>query len=356
VADAALPSSPLDHGPHPKPAEARRRDRPAGRRSAPVLQDSVHDARLSDHNLGMARVFVTRALPGDALDRLRGAHDVTVWDGAMPPDPAVLREAVADADGLLCLLTDRVDGALLDAAPRLRAIANYAVGTDNIDLTLTRARGIDVGVTPDVLTEATADLAFALLLAAARRLPEAAADARDGAWRTWEPSGWLGADVFGAALGIVGFGRIGRAVALRAEGFRMSVRSTADTDLDELLAGSDFISLHCPLTPRTRHLIDAAALARMRPTAILVNTARGGVVDQAALIAALQDGEIAGAAIDVTDPEPPPPGDPIYTAPNLLVVPHIGSATRTARARMTELAVENLLAGLDGRPMPHPAG
>jgi glyoxylate reductase len=303
----------------------------------------------------MARVFVTRALPGDALDRLRGAHDVTVWDGAMPPEPAALREAVADADGLLCLLTDRVDGALLDAAPRLRAIANYAVGTDNIDLTLTRARAIDVGVTPDVLTEATADLAFALLLAAARRLPEAAADARDGAWRTWEPSGWLGADVYGAALGIVGFGRIGRAVARRAEGFRMSVRSTADTDLDELLAGSDFISLHCPLTPRTRHLIDAAALARMRPTAILVNTARGGVVDQAALIAALHAGEIAGAAIDVTDPEPPPPGDPIYAAPNLLVVPHIGSATRTARARMTELAVENLLAGLDGRPMPHPA-
>jgi glyoxylate reductase len=266
-----------------------------------------------------------------------------------------LREAVADAEGLLCLLTDRVDGALLDAAPRLRAIANYAVGTDNIDLTLTRARGIPVGVTPDVLTEATADLAFALLLAAARRLPQAAADARDGAWRTWEPARWLGAEVDGAALGIVGYGRIGRAVARRAGGFRMTVRSTADTELDELLAGSDFVSLHCPLTPRTRHLIDAAALRRMRPTAILVNTARGGVVDQAALIDALNAGEIAGAAIDVTAPEPPPPDDPVFTTPNLLVLPHIGSATRTARARMTELAVENLLAGLDGRPMPHPA-
>jgi glyoxylate reductase len=303
----------------------------------------------------MASVFVARALPGDSLERLRSAHEVTVWDRELPPEPAVLRERVAEAEGLLCLLTDRVDGALLDAAPRLRAIANYAVGTDNIDLELTRARGIAVGVTPDVLTEATADLAFALLLAAARRLPEAAAAARDGAWRTWEPARWLGAEVDGAALGIVGFGRIGRAVARRAEGFRMSIRSTADTELDELLAESDFVSLHCPLTRRTRHLIDAAALRRMRPTAILVNTARGGVVDQAALIDALHAGEIAAAAIDVTDPEPPPPGDRIYTTPNLLVLPHIGSATHRARARMTELAVENLLAGLDGRPMPHPA-
>ena len=304
----------------------------------------------------MATVFVTRALPGDALQRLRAAHEVTVWDGALPPAPAVLREAVSGAEGLLCLLTDRVDAALLDAAPRLRAIANYAVGTDNIDLAEATARAIPVGVTPDVLTEAAADLAFALLLAAARRLPEAAAAAREGAWRTWEPAGWLGADVDGAALGIVGFGRIGRAVARRAAGFRMVVRSTADTPLQELLALSDFVSLHCPLTARTRHLIDAAALARMRPGAILVNTARGAVVDQDALIAALRGGVIAGAAIDVTDPEPPPPGDPIFQTPNLLVAPHIGSATRTARARMTELAVENLIAGLDGRAMPHPAG
>jgi glyoxylate reductase len=303
----------------------------------------------------MATVFVTRALPGGALERLRDKHAVTVWDGALPPTAAVLREALAGANGLLCLLTDRVDAALLDAAPKLRAIANYAVGTDNIDLELTAARGIPVGVTPDVLTEATADLAFALLLAAARRLPEAAAAAREGLWRTWEPAGWLGADVDGATLGIVGFGRIGRAVARRAEGFRMTIRSTADTPLQELLEGSDFISLHCPLTPRTHHLIDAAALARMRPNAILVNTARGGVVDQHALIEALGRGVIAGAAIDVTDPEPPPPDDPVFTTPNLIVAPHIGSATHTARARMTELAVENLLAGLDGRPMPHPA-
>ena len=303
----------------------------------------------------MGTIFVTRRLPGAAIERLRGEHLVRMWDGELPPEPAVLREAVADADGLLCLLTDRVDRALLDAAPRLRAIANYAVGTDNIDLPLVRERGIRVGVTPDVLTEATADLAFALLLAAARRLTEAAADAREGRWVTWEPAGWLGADVHGATLGIVGFGRIGRAVARRAEGFGMTVRSTADSTLDEVLTSSDFVSLHCPLTPATRHLIDAAALARMRPSAILVNTARGGVIDQGALVAALRRGALAAAAIDVTDPEPPLPGDPLYATPNLIVVPHIGSATRGARERMTELSVENLLAGLAGRAMPHPA-
>ena len=304
----------------------------------------------------MARVLVTRMLTGDALARLAAEHEVTVRDAPLPPSPEELRAAVADVDGLLCLLTERVDRDLLDAAPRLRAIANYAVGTDNIDLALTRERGIPVGVTPDVLTEATADLAFALLLAAARNLLAAAADARDGRWRTWEPAGWLGADVHGATLGIIGFGRIGRAVARRAEGFGMTIRTTAEATLDEVLTSSDFVSLHCPLTTATRHLIDSAALRRMRPTAILVNTARGGVVDQAALLEALRDGVIAGAAIDVTDPEPPPPGDPLFATPNLLVAPHIGSATRAARARMTELSVENLLAGLAGRPMPHPAG
>jgi glyoxylate reductase len=303
----------------------------------------------------MARVHVTRAVTGDALDRLRAEHEVTVWDCELPPSPEQLRAEVAGVDGLLCLLTERIDRELLDAAPQLRAIANYAVGTDNIDLAATRERAIPVGVTPDVLTEATADLAFALLLAAARNLTVAVEDARAGRWRTWEPAGWLGADVHGAALGIVGFGRIGRAMARRAEGFGMTVRSTADTPFEELLATSDFISMHCPLTTATRHLIDATALRRMRPSAILVNTARGGVVDQAALLAALRDGVIAAAAIDVTDPEPPPPGDPVFDTPNLLVAPHIGSATRSARARMTELSVENLLAALSGRPMPNPA-
>jgi glyoxylate reductase len=304
----------------------------------------------------VGHVFVTRALPGGALERLAEAHDVDVWPGDMPPTPDELRARAADADGLLTLLADRVDPDLLDAAPKLRAIANYAVGSDNIDLDAVRARGIAVGVTPGVLTEATADLAFALLLAAARRLPEAADAVRDGRWRTWEPAGWLGRDVHGATLAIVGAGRIGQAVARRARGFDKTVLTVGrDDDLHAALAQADFVSLHAPLTPATRGLIDAAALSAMKPTAILVNTSRGPVVDQAALAAALRDGTIAAAALDVTDPEPLPADDPLLEAPNLLVVPHIASATHATRERMADLAVDNLLEALAGRPMPHPA-
>ncbi len=301
----------------------------------------------------MARCFVTRQLPGAGLDRLRAEHDVEVWDGRLPPPHDELVARAATAAGMLTLLTDKIDAPLIERSPWLRAIANYAVGYDNIDVEAATARGIAVGNTPDVLTDATADLTFALLMAAARRLPEAIADARDGDWLTWEPARYLGAEVHGATLGIIGFGRIGRAVAERAGGFAMTVLHTPDIPAPELLARSDFVSLHVPLTPETHHLIDAAALARMRPTAILINTARGPIVDHDALRAALIDGRIAGAAIDVTDPEPLPPTDPLYAAPNLIITPHIASATRAARERMTDLAVENLLAGLDGRPMPH---
>jgi glyoxylate reductase len=301
-------------------------------------------------------VFVTRRLSGTALERLQGAHDVEVWPEPLPPTREQLAEHSRDAEGLLCLLTDSIDAELLDRCPRLRAIANYAVGSDNIDLAAAAARGIQVGVTPDVLTQATADLAFALLLAAARNLVSAAEAARSGVWRTWEPAGWLGADVAGATLGIIGYGRIGQAVARRARGFDMEVLHTRETPLDELLERSDFVSLHAPLTDATRHVIDAAALTRMKPSAILVNTARGPIVDQQALLAALDAGEIAAAALDVTDPEPPPPGDPILAHERLLVLPHIGSATHTTRAKMTELAVENLLAALAGERMPNPAG
>jgi glyoxylate reductase len=313
------------------------------------------ESRVED-NRTVARCLVTRRLPGDAVDRLAAEHEVDVWPGELPPSPAELRSRVAGAEGLLCLLTDRIDAALLDAAPRLRAIANYAVGTDNIDLDEARARGIPVGVTPDVLTDATADLAFALILAAARRLPEAHAAVRDGRWRTWEPCGWLGHDVHGATLVIVGPGRIGAAVRRRADGFSMRTLTVGrDDDLHAALARADIVSLHAPLTPATRHLIDAGALAALRPHAILVNTARGGLVDQAALATALHEGRLAAAALDVTDPEPLPPGDPLLAAPNLLVVPHIGSATHSARERMADLAVDNLLAALAGRPMPTPA-
>src|SRR4051794_20548562 len=258
---------------------------------------------------GMARVFVTRRLPFEALDRLREVHEVDEWPGERPPSADELRAGVAEAEGLLTLVTDRVDAAVLDAAPRLRAIANMAVGTDNIDLEAASARGIGVGNTPDVLTDATADLAFALLLALARRIVPGAAKVRDGEWRTWEPAGDLGADLAGATLGVIGSGRIGQAVARRAEGFGMEVihsSRSSGVPLEDLLVRADFVSVHTPLTPETRHLIDTGALARMKPTALLINTARGGVVDQDALRTALRGGEIAGAALDVTDPEPLP--------------------------------------------------
>jgi lactate dehydrogenase-like 2-hydroxyacid dehydrogenase len=302
----------------------------------------------------MSRCFVTRRLPGDALDRLIDAHEVDVWPGALPPEPAELRERAAGAEGLLALLTDTVDAALLDACPDLRVVSNYAVGTDNVDLEACRARGIAVGRTPDVLTAATADLTLALILAAARRLPEAQAAVHRGEWRTWEPARWLGLELEGATLLVVGPGRIGQAVARRAAGFGMDV-VLAGRDDPLPLEEADVVTLHCPLTPATRHLIDEAALARMKPTALLVNTARGPIVDTEALRRALHDGAIAGAALDVTDPEPLPAEHALLRAPNLLVLPHVGSATTRARARMTEIAVENLMAGLAGDPLPHPA-
>ena len=300
----------------------------------------------------MARCFVTRALPGPALDRLREAHDVEVWTGDLPPAPGDLRGALADAEGLLCLLTDRVDAPLLAAAPRLRAISNYAVGADNVDLAAAGERGIPVGVTPGVLTDATADLAMALLLAAARRLPEAAQAVRDGAWRTWEPQGWLGLELRGAVLAVVGFGRIGRAVAQRAEAFGMEILPVGrGDDLHAALASADAVSLHVPLTDATRRMLGREELAAMKPGAIVVNTARGALLDTQAVLRA----EHLTFALDVTDPEPLPPGDALLEAGHVLVVPHIGSATHAARERMSAVAVDNLLAGLDGRPLPHPA-
>jgi glyoxylate reductase len=305
----------------------------------------------------VARCYVTRELPGPALGRLREAHQVEVWPERVPPSYEELLEHVRDVEGLLSLLSDRIDAELIGSAPHLRAISNYAVGYDNIDLRAAAARDIPVGHTPDVLTDATADLAFALLLAAARRLPEGIDEVRTGESRTWEPAHNLGTDVHGATLGIVGFGRIGQAVARRASGFDMPVLHTdgrsGAAELADLLGRADFVSLHVPLTPETHHLIDAEALQRMQPTAILINTSRGGVVDQEALRRALHDGVIAGAALDVTDPEPLPPDDPLLSAPNLIVVPHIGSATRHTRERMADLAVDNLLAALAGEPMPH---
>ena len=311
-------------------------------------------------------VLVTRALPEGWLSRLDGRCRLLQGDADTPGFDPPLRAALPRADAILCLLTERIDAALLDRAPRLRVVSTMAVGVDHIDVAACTARGIPVGHTPDVLTEATADLAIALLLAVARRLPWAAADAREGRWSTWSPTGWLGADLHGASLGIVGLGKIGAAVARRAHGFGLrlsyaSPRARPELEeglglrrlpLPELLAGSDFVSLHVPLGPDTRHLIDARALRRMKPTAILINTARGPVVDPAALAEALHAGTIGGAALDVTDPEPLPPEHPLYACPNLLVLPHIGSATWGTRRRMAELAADNVLAGLEGRSLP----
>jgi glyoxylate reductase len=306
----------------------------------------------------MARIFITRRLPGDPHERIaREGHDVDVWEGELPPSPEELLARAKGAEGLVTLLTERVDGELLDALPNLKVVSNYAVGSDNIDLEAARERGIAVGVTPDVLTEATADLAWALMLAAARRIVEGAADVHAGRWRTWEPQGWIGHDVHGASLLVVGAGRIGQAVAKRGSGFDMRV-SVADIgdDLMAMLPEADFVSLHVPLTDSTRGLIGREQLAVMKRTAVLVNTARGPVIDRDALADALHAGLIGGAALDVTVPEPLPADDPLLRAPNLLVVPHIGSATKGARAAMTDRAVANLLAGLAGEPVPYPAG
>ena len=312
-------------------------------------------------------VFVTRDLPGDGLRRLREATDVDLWDGDLPPPREALLAGVRDADALLCLLTDAVDAELLDHAERLKIVSTMAVGYDHIDVDAATAHHVLVTNTPGVLTETTADLAFALLLAAARRLPESERAIRDGHWITWSPAFLLGRDIHGATLGIVGLGEIGQAVARRAQGFGMRILYSSRTPkpdverelgcspvtFDELLAQSDFVTVHVPLTPRTRHMFDAAAFDRMKETATFVNTSRGAVVVEADLQHALESHSIAAAAIDVAETEPVPKDSPSLRLPNLLVTPHIGSASVATRARMADMAVDNLLAALDGKQPPN---
>jgi len=312
------------------------------------------------------RVHCTRQLPGRVLERLRSEVALSVWEGAGAPDRRALREAVADADGLLCMLTDRVDESLLAAAPRLRAISSMSVGLDHVDLGAASRRGIPVGHTPGVLAETTADLAFALLLASARRLVEADRWLRDGGWtweKRWDPEGFLGPDLHGATLGVVGLGAIGRAVARRAEGFGMRVLGWSRSGrgpggvemvtLPRLLGESDFVTLHVALADETRGLLDAEALALMKPGSVLVNTSRGGIVDEQALVDALEAGRLAAAGLDVFEREPLDLQSPLLRAPNLTLTPHIGSASVATRIRMADLAVGNLLEGLAGRPMLH---
>lgn len=314
------------------------------------------------------RVLVTRVIPDEGLDAVRAACDVDLWEEELPPPREELLRRVAGVDGLLSLLTDTVDDELLDAAgPQLKVVSNFAVGFDNIDVPACTRRGIPAGNTPGVLTETTADLAFALLMAAARRIPEGVDYVRDGHWRTWGPMLLTGVDVHGATLGIVGFGRIGREMARRGRGFGMNVlyqdvhpATVAEeaelgarrVEMDELLAASDFVSLHVNLTDETHHLIDADALRAMKSSAVLVNTSRGPVVDPDALTNALREGEIFAAALDVTDPEPLPADHPLVSLPNCVVVPHIASASRVTRGKMAAMAAANLLAGLRGERLP----
>lgn len=313
----------------------------------------------------MSRIVVTRSIGVEALAPLAG-HDLWVWPEPRPIPSDVLAARAAPADGLLVVLTERVDAGLLAGCPRLRVVSQMAVGVDNIDLPACSARGIPVGHTPDVLTETTADTAWALLAAAVRRLAEGRDAVREGRWGDWQPDFLLGGDLHGSTLGIVGLGRIGTAVARRAAGFSMRVLYTGPTrkpsaeadlrvayrSLPELLAESDHVVITAPLTPATHHLIDASALALMRPDATLVNVSRGGLVDHDALAAALAAGTIGRAALDVTEPEPIPSGHPLVGLPNCLIVPHIGSASVRTRRAMADLAVANLLAGLEGRPLP----
>jgi glyoxylate reductase len=313
----------------------------------------------------MPKIFITRLIPGPGLTLVREHFPAPeVWPADLPPTRAQLLESIRGVDGLLCMLTERVDAELMDAAgPQLKVISSMSVGVDHIDLVEATKRGIPVGNTPGVLTAATADQAFALLLAAARRLVEGVDYIRNGQWTTWHPQLLLGADMVGATLGIIGFGRIGQAVAKRAQGFDMRViyhspnakpaHGAQPVDLDTLLRESDFVSLHVPLTPATRHLVNADFLSKMKPSAILVNTTRGGVVDQVALYNALKSKQIFAAALDVTDPEPLPMDSPLLELDNCIIVPHLGSASKWTRDQMSLLAAQNLIAGLKGEKLPN---
>jgi glyoxylate reductase len=312
-------------------------------------------------------VFVTRMIPERGLQMVKDFCEAEIWSDELPPSREALLKGIQGKDGLLCLLTDRIDAEVMEAAGlQFKVISNHAVGFDNIDVHEATRRGIPVGNTPDVLTEATADFAFSLMMAAGRRVLEGVQYVRAGKWKTWGPTLLLGVDFKGATLGLVGFGRIGKAMARRAAGFDMRVIfcdpdevtlppdiKATQVDLDILLEESDFISLHTPLTQDTRHLIDAAALDKMKPTAVLVNTSRGPVVDMDALYEALRQHKILAAGLDVTEPEPIPVDHPLLALDNAIVVPHIASASRTTRDKMAWMAAQNLIAGLKGQHLPN---
>jgi len=314
------------------------------------------------------RVFVSRLMAQEGLDKIAQSTEMEVWPEELPPPYEVLLEKARDAEGLITLLSDRIDATLMDTASKLKVVSNLAVGYDNISVAEATKRHILVSNTPGVLTGTTADLAFALLMSAARRVVEADNYTRKGQWKTWGPKILLGQDIHNATLGIIGLGRIGIEVAKRGRGFSMKVlyydeirRSEEEErqlgveyvpELAKLLSSADFISVHIPLIPQTRHLIGAAEFALMKPTAVFINTSRGPVVDQRALYEALKSGKIFAAGIDVTEVEPIPPDDPLLTLDNIIITPHIASGSFTTRENMALLAAENLLAGLRGEIPP----
>ena len=313
------------------------------------------------------KVFVTRVIPEKGLEIIRGICDVDLWQSELPPTRDELLQRIRGVDGILSLLTDKIDGDMMEeAGPQLKVISNYAVGFDNIDVPAATARKIPIGNTPGVLTDATADFAFALLMTVARRVTEAERYVHDGKWKTWGPLTLLGVDIKGATLGLVGLGRIGKAMARRALGFEMRViyydpsekepdlaLQVEQVDFETLLAESDFISLHIPLTPDTHHMIDSQAFLRMKPNAVLINTARGPVVDPDALYEALWERRIFGAGLDVTEPEPLPMDSPLLTLDNIVIAPHIASASKTSRDQMSWMAAQNLITGVKGERIPN---
>jgi len=314
------------------------------------------------------KVYVTRLLPKEAMDRIHSNCEATVWDGELPPPRDVLLKNVADVEGLLSLLTDKIDAELMDKAPKLKVVSNYAVGFDNINIPEATKRGIIVGNTPGVLTDTTADFAFTLIMSAARRVAEGDRYVRAGKWKTWGPMLLLGQDVYGSTLGIIGLGRIGAAVARRAKGFNMRtmyydvIRQKQYEDelgieyatLDKVLTESDFITVHTNLTPETHHLISTKQFEKMKRTCILVNTSRGPIVDNMALYEALRTGKILYAGLDVTEPEPLPANHPLLTLDNVIIAPHIASASVVTRTKMGLIAADNLIAGLKGQLGPAP--
>jgi len=314
-------------------------------------------------------VFVARKMAQEALDMIADAAEMELWEGELPPPRDVLLKKVQDIDGLLSLLTDKVDAELMDAAPRLKVVSNMAVGFDNIDVPEATKHGIVVGNTPGVLTETTADFAWALIMATGRRVAEGDRWTRSGKWKTWGPMILQGYDIHHATLGIVGSGRIGIEIAKRARGFNMKilyydvVRRKPEEEkelgleyvpnLHDLLSKADFVTIHVPLMAETRHLISTAEFAAMKPTAIFVNTSRGPVVDQKALYQALKSGQIFAAGLDVTEVEPISMDDPLLTLDNITIAPHIASASVATRTKMATMAAANLIAGLKGEMPPN---